>query len=395
MRFTSSLIRSISTRRFATKGWLQAVSSESFPVRIAFCITDLDPGGAERALVQLVTRLDRQRWEPAVYCLARRGALADELAAKGIPVVCLAARRWTAACALMRLARELRRFRPAIVQTFLFHANLAGRIAGRLVGVRRIISGIRVAEKRSRIPLWLDRWTNGLVRANVCVSQDVADSSIRQARLPARKIVVIPNGVDAARFSTVRAADLTGLGIPSGSMVLLTVGRLDRQKGLIDLIEAAALVLPRYPQAHVLLVGEGPERPAIEQAIRDRNLLDRVHLAGWRPDVPELLAAGYALVLSSHWEGMPNVVLEAMAAGLPVVATRVEGVSELVIEGQTGLLVPAQSPKSLAAALGGILDDPAAAKAMGQGGRERVRGEFSWEKMAARYSALYQSILVD
>jgi glycosyltransferase involved in cell wall biosynthesis len=369
------------------------VSKAAAPVRTAFCITDLDPGGAERALVQLVTRLDRARWEPAVFCLAGRGALADELSAAGVPVVCLGARHWTGIGAVWRLFRELRRFRPALLQTFLFHANLAGRIAGRMAGIGRIVSGIRVAEKRSRAFLWIDRFTNWLVVTNICVSQAVADFSVSRAGLAPKKIIVIPNGVDVAKFSSARPADLSQFEIPAGSPVLLTISRLDRQKGLHDLIEAAALVVPTYPNTHFIIVGEGPERAALERAVREKGLVARVHFAGWRADVPELLAAGYALVLSSHWEGLPNVILEAMAAGRPVAATRVEGAAELIIEGRTGLMVSPQSPLALAAALESLLADPTRAAAMGQAGRERVAAEFSWETMVGRYDELYQSIL--
>jgi glycosyltransferase involved in cell wall biosynthesis len=366
--------------------------SEAATVRIAFCITDLDPGGAERALVQLVTRLDRARWEPAVFCLAGRGALADELSAAGVPVVCLGASHWTGVGAVWRLCRELRRFRPTLLQTFLFHANLAGRLAGRLAGVLTIVSGIRVAEKRSRVYLWLDRWTNWLVATNVCVSQAVADFSIAEGGLSRRKIVVIHNGVDVARFAGARPAELSALGIPERSRTLLTIGRLDRQKGLLDLIEAAGVVVQKHPDAHFLLVGEGPERAALERAVRERGLAARVHFAGWRADVPELLSAGCALVLTSHWEGLPNVILEAMAAGMPVVASRVEGTAELVIDGQTGRLVPSRSPELLAAALEALLNDSQGAAAMGRAGRERAAAEFTWEATVARYDALYRSL---
>ena len=345
--------------------------------------------------MQLVTRLDRSRWAPAVFCLAERGVLADELEVSGVPVFCLGARRWTNVCALFRLARELRRLHPRILQTFLFHANLAGRIAGSLAGIRTIVSGIRVAERRGRLPLRLDRWTNWIVTTNICVSRAVADFSISTAGLSPKKIVVIPNGVDAARFPAAGPADLSAFGIPPGSQVVLTVGRLDRQKGLHDLIAAAALVVSKHPQAHFLLVGEGPERAALERSIREKGLTDRVHLAGWRSDIPELLAAGYALALSSLWEGMANVILEAMAAGLPVVATRVEGTLEIVRESETGLLVPPQSPPALAAALELLLSDRVRAKSMGQAGRARVTAELSWEKMVARYDELYRSIVGD
>ena len=327
-----------------------------------------------------------------MFCLSGPGLLAAELRAAGVPVVCLGAKHWSRVGAVLRLAHALRQFRPAILQTFLFHANLAGRISGRLAGIKTIVSGIRVAEKRSRIPLWFDCWTNRLVQVNVCVSQAVADFSVSQSRLLPNKIVVIPNGVDITRFAGAIPADLTALGIPRGSQVLLTIGRLDRQKGLSTLIEAASVLVPKFPQAHFLLVGEGPQRPEIDRLIRDKGLVGRMHLAGWRPDVPELLAAGAALILSSLWEGLPNVILEAMAAGLPVVATRVEGTSELVINSRTGLLVPAQSPQDLAAAIENILSDPAQAKAMGQFGQERA-AEFSWDNMVDRYCELYSSLL--
>jgi glycosyltransferase involved in cell wall biosynthesis len=391
--FTTLVSGSISAGRFEAKGWLRAVSSVKPPVRIAFCITDLDPGGAERALVQLVKGLDRNRWEPAVFCLAGHGALADELLAAGTKVMCLGARHWSSIWVILRLARELRRFQPTIVQTFLFHANLAGRLAARSAGVDKVVAGIRVAEKRSRIPLWLDHWTNRLVTTNICVSQAVADFSITQAGLAPEKIVVIPNGVDVRKFADAHPSDLRPFGIPEGSPVLLTIGRLDRQKGLTDLIEAAALVAARFPAVHFLLVGEGPERSAIERLIGEKGMAERVHLAGWRPDVPKLLATGFGVVLSSHWEGMPNVVLEAMAAGLPVVATGVEGTAELVMDGQTGVLVPIKSPQALAEAIGRLLADPVSSKALGAAGRERVTAQFSWAQMVARYEALYESLI--
>jgi glycosyltransferase involved in cell wall biosynthesis len=369
------------------------VSSETHPVRIAFCITDLDPGGAERALVQLVTRLDREQWDPTVLCLAGPGLLADELQSAGVPVVCLGAKHWSSVGIMLSLVRALRQFRPAILQTFLFHANILGRIAGRLAGIKTIVSGIRVAEKRSRLPLWIDRWTNGLVEVNVCVSQAVADFSANQTRLLPGKIVVIPNGVDVARFAGVGPADLVELGIPGSAQVLLTIGRLDRQKGLSTLIEAAALVVPRFPHAHFLLVGEGPLRSELERMVREKELADHIHLAGWRSDVPAILATGTALILPSLWEGMPNVVLEAMASGLPVVATRVEGSTELVTENRTGHLVPVQSPSDLAAAIENFLSDPTQARLMGQAGQERAKAQFSWDKMVGRYCELYRALL--
>ncbi|HUG90901.1 MAG TPA: glycosyltransferase [Planctomycetaceae bacterium] len=371
------------------------MESASQSVRIAFCITDLDPGGAEQALVQIVTRLDRRHWEPAVYCLAPPGALVEPLRAAGVPVTCLGARSAWNVAVLPRLARELRRFRPRLVQTFLYHANISGRIAGAMARVPRVVSGIRVAERRGRRRLWIDRWTSALVDRHVCVSRGVADYSINTGGLAAEKVAVIPNGVDVERFASARAADLTQFGIPPDCRVLLFVGRLDPQKAPEVLIDAAAAagVLPAHRDVHLLLVGDGPERERIVERIRACPISDRVHLAGQRDDVAELLQASFALVLPSRWEGLPNAVLEAMAAGRPVVATAVEGTTELVARQSTGLLVEPGSVKDLAETLGWLLDHPDEAHRMGLNAQGVVRQSFTWERCAQDYERLYERLL--
>ncbi|MGQ0633655.1 MAG: glycosyltransferase [Planctomycetaceae bacterium] len=359
------------------------------PISIAFCVTDLDPGGAERALVQLATRIDRSRFVPAVFCLGPPAPLVGALEAAAIRTICLGATRATDWGVLVRLYRELRSYRPQIVQTFLFHANLAGRVAGRLAGARHVVSGIRVAERRARWHLWLDRLTNRLVDVNVCVSRGVAQFSLREGGLPAAKTIVIPNGVDVEAFANAPPADLQQFGIPPGAQVVLSVGRLDAQKGIPTLLAAVAPLTSRFEALHVLLVGEGPQRAELEHAIRDRGLAQRVHPAGWRSDVPHLMRAATCLALPSHWEGMPNVVLEAMAAGLPVVASRVEGTDELIVAGATGLLVAPGAADELSVALITLLSEPSRAAAMGHAGQERARREFSWEQMVHSYENLF------
>ena len=137
------------------------------PTRIAFCITELDPGGAEQTLVQLATRLDRQDWEPRVYCLGPEAALVKPIQDAGIPVTCFGARGIADSLVLFRLASQLEKFQPTVLQSFLFHANIMGRFAAKLARVPVVVSGIRVAEQRSSWPLRIDRWSNGLVDKNV------------------------------------------------------------------------------------------------------------------------------------------------------------------------------------------------------------------------------------
>ena len=364
------------------------------PIRIVFCITELDPGGAERALTQLVTGMDRSEWDPVVISLGQRGVFADVLESQGIPVISLNARGlFSFPRVLWQLTRHLNRLRPAIVQTFLFHANIVGRIAAKLAGVKVVVSGLRVAERRSDWFGRIDRWTNGLVTTNVCVSQGVADFSAQRVRLDPRKLVVIPNSVDADRFSAAKPADLTSLGIPPGQRVLISIGRLDRQKGFDVLIDAVAQV-KTWPEDFIfLLVGDGPEAAVLQHQVDQAGLTNQIRFAGRREDIPHLLAASFALILPSRWEGMPNVVLEAMAAGLPVVATRVEGISELVQEGLTGLVVAPEDARGLGVAIQQLLFSPDFARTAGVESQRAVNNGFTAQAVVESYANLYRKSL--
>lgn len=369
-------------------------TATSTPTRLAFLITDLDVGGAERALVELVTRLDRSRWEPAVYCLSSRGVLADELAEAGVPTVCFGAHgiRHLPGVVIW-LSRQLRASQPALLQTYLFHANMVGRFAARLARVPNVVCGIRVAERRSRARLWIDRLTDSLVTRHVCVSDGVARFSAEKGRLPLEKLTVISNGVDAERFAQATAAHLSQFGIPAESRTILFVGRLDPQKGPFVLLAAVERLLATYHDVHVLLVGDGPLRQQIDEWVTGRQLGSRIHFAGRRDDVAELMRAAYCLVLPSLWEGLPNVVLEAMAAGLPVLATDVEGISDLIENHRTGLVVPCRSPQQLAGGLALLLAAPDQARALAQAAQEYVANNFTWDQVVRRYEALYGELL--
>jgi glycosyltransferase involved in cell wall biosynthesis len=364
------------------------------PTRLVFCITELDPGGAERAMTQLVLSLNRQEWEPHVICLGPRGYFADVLESANVPVVCLNA---SGVCSvprvLFKLTRELRRRRPALVQTFLFHANVLGRIAARFAGIPRIVSGLRVAEHRSPWYGRIDRWTNFLVTTNVCVSQGVADFSAEQEGLSRDKLVVIPNAVDLERFAQASPADVTPFGIPAASRILISIGRLERQKGIDVLLDAIEQLDPLPDDVHFLIVGDGPDAPQLRQRVEEMRLTDRIHFVGRRDDVPGLLAASMALVLPSRWEGMPNVVLEAMAAGRPVIASRVEGIAELVRDHASGLTFNSENSRELSIAIKTILSDSAFAAQAGIESQSIVSQYFTVDSITARYENLYRQIL--
>ncbi len=363
------------------------------PCRIAFGITELDPGGAERMLTELVTRLDRSEWEPHVFCLGPEAHYSQVLRERGVPVTCFGAKRLLSAPGVLRQwTRELRRFRPEILYTWLFHANLLGRFAGRRAGVPTILSGIRVAEKRNRWHGRLERWTNFLVDRNVCVSQDVARFMEQDFGLDPAKTVVIPNGVDPAHFRDVPPVDLGEFGIPADSRVLITVGRIEPQKGIDVLISAAREIVQQYPDVHFLIVGTGPDRSDLERQAATWRLSDRMHWAGKRTDVPGLLAASTAFILPSRWEGMPNAVLEALAAGKPIIATRVEGASELVRDGINGWLVPIESPQALAEAVVRLLANSDQIDEMGCESQHISEKEFTIDRFVAAHVRLFREV---
>jgi len=367
------------------------------PWRISFLITELDHGGAERALVRIVTGLDRSLWDPRVISLSDRGPLAEPLEAAGVPVTAIGAGRVRSPAGLWRatvgLTRCLKEQQPAVLQTFLFHANIAGRLAARRAGVPTVVSGIRVAEKRGRWRLKIDRWTERFVDRHVCVSQSVADFSIRESGLSESKVVVIPNGVDVKRFASAEPADLSVFGIPAGARTILSVGRLDEQKNPLGLLKSYAAIAEDHPQAHLLFVGHGPEEAALRAAIAESKLESRVHLAGWQADVPGIMQACDLFVLASNWEGMPNVLLEAGAAGIPVVSTRVEGAEEIITSGESGVLVGISQPQALADAMSECLSGPDAARDRACQLQSMVSERFTWDSVVTAYSEVYESLL--
>jgi len=368
-------------------------------IKIALCITDLDLGGAERCLTHLALNIDRNRFEPVVYCLGprptrERASCLPPLEAAGIEVHCLDGRGiWQFLKVEGCLKRLLTSQSPHIVQTFLFHANVLGRIAARRAGVKIVLSGIRVAEREKRWHLWLDRLTQSKVDRYVCVSHAVANFSAMQTGLPATKIVVIPNGINLKTFTDCQAADLASLGIGPKRRVVTFIGRLETQKGVQWLIETAPAWLKQCPNADLLIVGEGPQEDGLKSFCKAAGIAQRVHFTGWRADIPEILAASTTLVLPSVWEGMPNVVLEAMAAGKPVVATDVEGIRELLGPSWQLQTVSYGDTQALISKLLDFLQDPIEATFLGEQNRRRVEENYSLSQMVTAYQDLWESLV--
>jgi glycosyltransferase involved in cell wall biosynthesis len=367
-------------------------------VRVAFCITELEAGGAERALAELAVRIDRDRFAPHVYCLAPPPlpglpSVVPRLQEAGVPIDYLNA-SWR--LAWPRVVRDLaalwRRDQPELVQTFLFHANIVGRCAAMRARIPHVVAGVRVAERRRRTYLWVERLTARMVDRHVCVSQAVAEFTRTQGGIPADRLIVIPNGIDLARFSGVAPVDLTQFGVPADRKCVVCIGRLDEQKRPDWLVRHSPTWMAALPKHDLLLVGDGPRRANVMALAHQLGIGHRVHLAGWRPDVPSILAACDLLVLASRWEGMPNVVLEAMASGLPVVATSVEGVAELLGQNSAMQSAAVDDGASLANQIVAILYNPLCAQELGRANRARVEAEFDVKKSIRAYEALYEQL---
>jgi glycosyltransferase involved in cell wall biosynthesis len=364
------------------------------PVAIALVITDLDVGGAERSLTTLVTRLEPKRWRLAVFCLGGPGQFIGEIRQANVHCEYLDVSRRNPVQAITRLARRLRRFKPQLVQSFMFHANLVARIAAPWAGWPWVVSGLRVAEHQKRWHLIIDRVTAPLATGSVCVSRGVLRFSREISGLNPARLTVIPNGIDPKSFDVAVAVPRITIGIPEDAHLALCVGRLDPQKGLPDLMEAAERVTAQRPKWYLAIAGDGPNRPWLqEQLNKQPRMQKRILWLGRRNDVPGLLKTANVLVHASLWEGMPNVVLEAMAARLPVIGTAVEGTEDLVLPGQTGWLVPPADPEALARALIEAADSPECCRRFGEEGRLRVEREFSLETTVEAYERLWAGIL--
>ncbi len=226
----------------------------------------------------------------------------------------------------------------------------------------------------------------------MAVSESVANFSKTEGGLPADRVQVIPNGIDVGRFDQAAPADLTEFEIGPGRSAVTFVGRLDPQKGLCEFLAAASAWLDALPDYDLLIVGDGPQRNELERLVQQRGLSRRVRFAGWRSDIPAILRASAMLVLPSLWEGMPNVLLEAMACRLPLVASNVEGVAELLGPQSDAQMAPVGDTQTLAAKIVAIGSDAELAARLGQSNRHRVEAHFSVDAMVAAYSNLLRRL---
>lgn len=360
-------------------------------------IGGLRTGGAERQLSNYLLAADKREFRHTVMCLGDPGELAPEVERAGISVEVLRPRWRYAAWSLMRFVRWLRANDVVIIHTHMHAAALWGRVAGLLARTPVLVTTEHGKELwKGPIRLGIDRLLTRYTSRHIAVSRDGLELRLRRERVAPERIILIPNGVSVTSpesDSEISARVRRELGIAPDAPLLGSVGRVVAAKGYDHMLAALAELARDRPGLRWLVVGDGDQRPRLERTVSDLGLGQVVIWAGRRGDVPDLLQAMDVWVMSSLREGLPVALLEAMAAGKPIVATRVGGIPDAVRDGEHARLVPPADPRALADAIASCLDDVELASRLGRNARERVRGEYSIESIARRIEAVYREEL--
>jgi glycosyltransferase involved in cell wall biosynthesis len=361
-------------------------------LKVLQLIPTLDRSGAEKQMVMLAKGLPRDRFHVEVATLTRLGAFESELSAAGIPVTSIGKRFKLDLLALVRLTRFLRARKFDVVHTWIFAANTYGRVAARLAQVPVVIvAEMAVDLWKGRSERFIDQRLSTWCDCLVGNSHAVVDF-YRKLGVPDDRLAMIYSGSADESHAVDSRAVRTELGLTPEAPLVLFAGRLAEQKRVDDLIKAIDLLQHVEPDLRTVIIGEGPLRDHLEETARAYDLDGRLLFLGYRDDVPRLMAAANVVVLPSAYEGLPNVVLEAMRLCKPVVATAAPGTTEAVVDRETGLLVPVGNVMLLARAIRDVVRDPILAKRLGEAGQARVDTHFRVDTMIAQFIQLYEDL---
>jgi glycosyltransferase involved in cell wall biosynthesis len=360
--------------------------TQTIPIPVAVFITSFHPGGTERQMTELIRRLDRRRFDVRVACFHREGAwlprVEETAEVTEFPIRGFARPATVAQAAAF--ARWCRRHRIQVVQSCDLYANVFALPAAAVAGV-----AVRAGSRRELNPDKTDGQIALQRHAYRCAHAIVANSSAARTQLecegvPPSRIHVIPNGVTVDRATRAPGAP---------PRTLLTVANLRPEKAHEVLLRAAAMLAPARPELRLLIAGDGPRAAELHGLAASLGIDDRVEFLGHVDDVPSLLGRAGAFVLPSRSEAFPNAAMEAMASGLPVVASAVGGLLDLIDHGRTGLLVPVDDAGAFAAAIDQLMADPERAARIGAAAREDMMARYSFDRMVGSFEDLYQTHL--
>lgn len=346
-------------------------------------------------VILLALRLKERGFRVQIACLFEEGILAGQARQEGIPFECLHAKKEWSLPTVFRIHRWLRTKEIDILHTYFFSFHFFAGLAAWQIGIPVILSSRReIPDWQKKRHRWIENLGNLFVDRVICCSHAVEERTLAREWIAPEKVLTIHNGVDFGRYA--RPLDGTVIrrefNLPASVPLIGTVANFSEEKGYPFLLEAARVVLAKHSQVRFLFVGFGPLADEIRARAEEIPGHERIIFAGARSDIAELLAAMDIFVLASIREGFPNVLLEAMAACKPVVATKVGGIPELVDSGRDGFLVPPQNGEALAKAVLALVQDPERARRFGREARIKIERGFSLERMVDEYESLYLSL---
>lgn len=368
----------------------QVAEKETVPQRIVHVSFGLDMGGLERLLLEIAEHTDPRVQQLFFISLGSIGTVGLQLRQMGWPVVCLHRPNGVRPSLILSLARIFHGIHPAVVHTHDARALIYAGPAARIMGIRRIIhtqhgQNLGMTSRR----LKLIRYAAKLTQNYVCVSQDALDVAASQG-IPQDRLRVIYNGISVDRFKDACGSLTESAG--ENKKKLVAIARLSPEKGLSNLLKAVALIHRALPDLHLEVAGEGPSHADLLREANHLGIYEKVHFLGQVADPAKVLRRGRVFVLPSISEGVSLTLLEAMAAGVPVVATAVGGTPEVLEHGKTGLMVSSQNPEELANAIKRLWSDDELCYQLSHAANQRVSEQFDISRMAKEYNQLYQGL---